>query len=84
MSSLWDSQQPLRMWAPWKHSRLRRLSTCCSELQSVWISVWMSYLILRKEHKLRVFENWVLGWIVVLVTNYYKSVHNSEENGLAI
>jgi hypothetical protein len=34
----------LRRWEPlpgdnrWRHSRIRRLSVCCSELQTVWIS----------------------------------------------
>jgi hypothetical protein len=53
-SQLWDSSRPLRTWTRklrdlrrwkplpdnewWRHSRLRRLSTCCSELLSVWIS----------------------------------------------
>jgi hypothetical protein len=48
----WDRRGPVKVWRqklrnlrPWKrlphdwwrHSRLRRLSTCCSELQSVYI-----------------------------------------------
>jgi hypothetical protein len=42
---VWDGRQPVKTrtrkqgnvyW--WRHSRLRRISTCCSELQSVWIS----------------------------------------------
>jgi hypothetical protein len=50
---LWGSRWALRMWMwtwrdlrcwkslpdkRWRYSRLRRLSVCCSELQSVWIS----------------------------------------------
>jgi hypothetical protein len=42
---VWDGRQPTRTCAReqgnvhlWRHRRLRRLSTCCSELQCVWIS----------------------------------------------
>jgi hypothetical protein len=49
---VWDGRQSVRTWARkqktlldpspgndwWRHSRLRRLSTCCSELQNAWIS----------------------------------------------
>jgi hypothetical protein len=51
---MWDNRQPVRTWtrklrklrrrkplpgdSRWRYSRLRRLCTCCSELQNVWIS----------------------------------------------
>jgi hypothetical protein len=54
ISLLWDSRWPVRVstqklrklqcWKPlpgdnwWRHRSLRRLSTCCIELQSMWIS----------------------------------------------
>jgi hypothetical protein len=54
-SELWDSCRWVRMWTQkvrklwhwkplpgdnqWRFSRLRRLHTCCSELQSVWLSI---------------------------------------------
>jgi hypothetical protein len=53
-SELWDTRRPVRTWARklrklqrwkslpgdnrWRYSRLGRLSTCYSELQSLWIS----------------------------------------------
>jgi hypothetical protein len=53
-TELWDSRRPVKTWTRklrelqhwkalsgnnrWRYSWLKRLSTCCSELQSVWIS----------------------------------------------
>jgi hypothetical protein len=57
---MWDGRPPETTWAReqgnihwWSHIRLRRLNTCCSELQNVWIS---DSAVVTSIYKMQVFN----------------------------